>query len=192
MSTGTGPAYFDVLSACEPRGGRVDPAATEVGQRRETPAAGADLAYAWPSEADDPVYGDARPVNAAAPHPSASSGLLPARTTLRATGHLTDDLRSPVQNGSHSPALTDGHPATLYPALEALATWSWWWVGSGTTVQLVGYHRNHLSGSAVDMLYIDSDEHATLTRAAAPGQLYLHKSGPLATVLALLECGGSR
>lgn len=44
-STGTGPAYVDV-SSCEPRGCRVDPAAAEVGQRRETPAAGADLTRA--------------------------------------------------------------------------------------------------------------------------------------------------
>lgn len=81
------------------------------------------------------------------------------------------------------------HAAELYPELEALEGWSWWWVGHGTASLLVGYHCR--DAGAVNVLYIDSDEHATITGIAPPCELLVHETGRLPDVLALLEQGGT-
>lgn len=80
------------------------------------------------------------------------------------------------------------HAAELYPELAGLEGWTWWWVGGATDAQLVGYH--HHATTAMDMLYIDSDEHAAITRVRPSGELYVHQSGRLVEVLAVLTNGG--
>ncbi|MGH3622611.1 MAG: hypothetical protein ACRDQ5_12595, partial [Sciscionella sp.] len=100
--------------------------------------------------------------------------------TARRGGEL-----SPAQHASiHDEVFDTAHAAELYPELEPLVGWLWWWVGSGTIAQLVGYH--HHSDTAVDLLYLDSDTHATLTRAYPSGQLAVHQTGSLIAVLTLL------
>ncbi|MGH3624892.1 MAG: hypothetical protein ACRDQ5_24395 [Sciscionella sp.] len=98
-------------------------------------------------------------------------------------------LTATVHARLHDRYFGTSHAAELYPDLEPLTGWSWWWVGSGTTMQLVGYHRH--DGKAVDLLYIDGDEHAALTRVAASGTLYVHKTGAVAAMLTLLDVEGA-
>ncbi|MGH3623536.1 MAG: hypothetical protein ACRDQ5_17345, partial [Sciscionella sp.] len=105
--------------------------------------------------------------------------------TARRSGELSPAQHASIHNEVFDNEVFDtAHAAEIYPELEPLHGWSWWWVGEGTIAQLVGYH--HHGDTAVDLLYIDSDTHATLTRAYPSGQLAVHQTGSLVAVLALL------
>jgi hypothetical protein len=132
-----------------------------------------DLPLRWPRPPGGQRGGTAHPVDAGEPR-------LPAFT-----GDQSVPLASDAPRGD--PEVFDtGHATALYPELAPLAGWSWSWVGTGTTAQLVGYHT---IGAAVDLLYIDNDTHATLTRTDTAGVLYLHQSGELGAVLVMLALG---
>lgn len=77
--------------------------------------------------------------------------------------------------------LTTDEVSQRFAELSELEGWSWWWVGSGTIAQLIGY-RNDLE-NGMDLLYIDSTEHASLTRTSTVGELRVHRSGVLDSVL---------
>lgn len=121
--------------------------------------------------------------------PRGSGGVpLASDTPSGAAGRHYAEPLAHAHASTHAEEFGSAQAAELYPELEALAGWSWWWVGSATSAQLVGYY--HHPNSAIDLLYIDSDEQAALTRVHPSGELHLHQSGRLIEVLTPLQTGG--
>jgi hypothetical protein len=74
-----------------------------------------------------------------------------------------------------------GQAAQHFPELESLTGWNWWWAGTGHAALLIGYRHDPERG--VDLIYIDTEERAAITRANRHSELYLHENGELADVL---------
>jgi hypothetical protein len=92
------------------------------------------------------------------------------------------DPRPPAPDVSTSIRyLTTDQAAQRFAELGELEGWSWWWVGSGTTAQLIGYHYDSETG--MDLLYIDSSQQASVTRTSPSGELQIHRCSVLTSVL---------
>lgn len=80
-----------------------------------------------------------------------------------------------------------GQAAQHYPELKPLTGWNWWWAGTGQAAQLIGYR--YVPERGIDMMYVEADRRAAVTRANPKHELYLHEVGELSEVLAHVLVG---